>query len=622
MKVEKKNLLTIQDLLKFCQENKLYNFNSKDHGYKLKVQVPSSFEVDENVDDAHRGMLKLKIRIFHTGLNRNGSFVSEEAAKEAMPTIKNRPLLAAIHQLDNGEWDFEGHNFEIIVNDDGEEEVVYIEKQVGSFDESEPFFEYDEELDKTYICGYAYVSEDYTKAADIIRRKKGTKNSVELSIDEMSYNAKDNYLSLDKFYVSASTLLGSKKDGTEIGEGMLGSRADIADFSEQNNASQYDFNTELLNEIKKLNENLSHFNINQAENSASENFTEGGDETVKFNELLEKYGKTVDDITFEYENLSDEELEAKFAEMFEENTDEEGEENNDDQEPASNGDEEEIVDVDDIEENIDEENSDENVEENIDENTDEEFEEEEDVVEDVVNDDNSEVIVVESNESNESVKPEKYCITMSNGEIKEFALSLDEINNALYMLVNDTYGDADGAWYSVYVYEDNTLIMYDWWNSQAYRQSYKREEDNFSLVGDRVAVKQIWVTDEEEASLNEMKSKYAVLEQFKLDTENAQLRIQKEEILYNKKYSVLSEKNEEGKYVNEAFGKLVSEMDNYSLADLEKELKSVFADYITNGGHFSINDESEEKNVINKKEFAKPPVRKNSGRYGNLFNNK
>ena len=364
-----------------------------------------------------------------------------------------------------------------------------------------------------------------------------------------------------------------------------------------------------------MNENLSHFNINQAENSASENSKEGGN-TVKFNELLEKYGKTVDDITFEYENLSDEELEAKFAEMFEENTEEEGEENIDDQEPASNGDEEEIVNN--TEENIDEENSDEYVEENIDENTDEEFEKE-DIVEDVVNNDEFEAVI---EKSNDAVKPERYCITMSNGETKEFTLTFDEINNALYMLVNETYGDSDNAWYSVLVYEDSTLIMLDWWSNKAFRQSYKREEDNFSLIGDRVAVKQIWVTDEEEASLNEMKSNYSALAQFKTDTENAQLKVQKEEILYDQKYSVLFEKNEEGKYVNEAFGKLVSEMDDYSLANLEKELKSVFADYITNGGHFSLNDESEGKTAINKKEFAKPPVRKNSGRYGNLFNNK
>lgn len=603
MEIEKRNLLTIQDLLKFCQENQMYKFSSQEHGYKLSVQVPSTFNIEENVDDAHRGMLKLKFRIFHTGLNRNGSFVSEDAAKEAMPTIKNRPVLAAIHQLDNGEWDFESHNFEIIKNEDGTEDIVYIEKQVGSFDESEPFFEYDEELDKTYVCSYAYIAEDYTKACDIIRRKNGTKNSVELSIDELSFNAKENYLSLDKFYVAASTLLGSTDDGTEIGEGMLGSRADIVDFSEENNSNQFDINKELLDELKKLNENLSHFNINQAENSASENLKKGGTETVNlFDELLEKYGKTVDDITFEYENLSDEELEAKFAEVFEGDADGEGEA---DPEPTSDGDDGEDNSVDNGEESDDGEavNGTEGEEPEVVLELESESETEPEV---------EPVVVVES------IKPEKYSITMSNGTIKEFALTLDEINYALYALVNDTYGEADDAWYNVQVYEDGTLVMYDWWNDKAFRQSYKREEDNFSLVGDRVAVRQIWVTEEEENSLKEMKSNYASLVQFKEDTENAQLHAEREKILYDQKYSVLAEKDENDAYKNEAYAKLVSEMDNYSLTDLEKELKSVFADYITNGGQFAYTGE-EVKPVVAKKLFAEPTKKKPS-RYGNLFN--
>lgn len=604
MKVEKRNLLTIQDLLKFCQENEMYKFSSKEHGYKLSVQVPSTFEMEEIVDDAHRGMLKLKFRIFHTGLNRNGSFVSEEAAKDAMPTIKNRPILAAIHQLDNGEWDFESHNFEILYNEETEEEeIVYIEKQVGSFDESEPFFEYDEKLDKTYVCSYGYIAEDYTKAADILRAKNGTKNSVELSIDELSFNAKDNYLSLDKFYISGSTLLGRTDDGEEIGEGMLGSRADIVEFSEFNNTNQYEINQELLDEIKKLNENLSHLNINQAEFSASENLKKGGTETVNlFDELLEKYGKTVDDITFEYENLSDEELEAKFAEVFEGDADGEGEA---DPEPTSDGDDGEDNSVDNGEGSDDGEagNGAEGEEQEVVVEPESESETEPEV---------EPVVVVES------IKPEKYSITMSNGTIKEFALTLDEINYALYALVNDTYGEADDAWYNVQVYEDGTLVMYDWWNDKAFRQSYKREEDNFSLVGDRVAVKQIWVTEEEENSLKEMKSNYASLVQFKEDTENAQLHAERERILYDQKYSVLAEKDENDAYKNEAYAKLVSEMDNYSLTDLEKELKSVFADYITNGGQFAYTGEGT-KSDTSKKLFAKPTGKEKPSRYGNLF---
>lgn len=37
---------------------------------------------------------------------------------------------------------------------------------------------------------------------------------------------------------------------------------------------------------------------------------------MKFEELLSKYNKAVEDITFEYDSLTDEELEAKFEEEF------------------------------------------------------------------------------------------------------------------------------------------------------------------------------------------------------------------------------------------------------------------------------------------------------------------
>ena len=47
MGVEKrKRLLSIEDLVRFCEEQKLYNFNSKDTGYRLSVQVPANFEVN------------------------------------------------------------------------------------------------------------------------------------------------------------------------------------------------------------------------------------------------------------------------------------------------------------------------------------------------------------------------------------------------------------------------------------------------------------------------------------------------------------------------------------------------------------------------------------------------
>ena len=552
----KRKLMTIDDLVKFCREQNFTKFSSKESGYKLAVQVPTTFEIDENVDDDHRGMLKLKFRIFHTGLNRNGSFVSEEAAKDAMPTIKNRPILAAIHQLDTGEWDFESHNFEIVKNDEtGEEEIVYIEKQVGSFDESEPFFEYDEELDKTYVCGYGYIAEDYTRACDIIRRKNGTKNSCELSIEELSFNAKESYLSLDKFYVAASTLLGSKKDGTEIGEGMLGSRADIADFSEHNN-SMLSKSEKLVEVLEKLNTTLSNFQIdnNQRKEEAEV------DEEI-FEQVTEETTETIEEVV----------VEEAVEEVTEEST-------------------EEVV--------VTEEESEETTEE---------------TPEVVVTEEVVEVVEEAAEENVEEIEQ----FEQVDNLVRTFEISHEDLRYALYNLLA-AFESVDNEWYYITAVFDTYFTYENLNGSKIYGQAYLKDGDNVSFDGERYNLHKEYLTDAEYAELMSMRSNYASLVQFKEDTENAQLHAQREAILYDVKYSALAEKDDNNEFKNESFAKLVSEMDNYSLTDLEKELKSVFADYITNGGQFAYAGEPEVKPVVNKKTFATSTEKKIS-RYGNLF---
>lgn len=589
-----KKILTIEDLVQFCQTQNFHKFSSAETGYQLSVQIPAIATYKKKEETEDNTLLFCKVKLFHIGRNRNGSSVTKEAAEKALSTIAYKPLLANFCEID-GVKDFTSHDMNIL--EDGT--IEYIEKQIGTFTSDKPYIEYDKENDKDFIYAYVAIPREYTDAAEIIERKEGTKVSVELIINAMSYNASERVLELEDIIVQGATCLGvDPETGKEVGEGMKGARLDIADFSVENNSVQFSTNEELLNEIKKLNEKLSHFNINSK-------LEEGGNETVnKFEELLEKYGKTVEDITFEYENLSEEELEAKFAEEFgEDNTDGEGDA---DPEPTSEGDEGE----DNSDNNGNVEDGETSVEDGqmaAEDNSGEENPED--------NNETETDTVVEK----EFVKLEKYSIALSDGTVKEFALTLDEINNALYMLVNQTYGETDDAWYSVQVYEDGSLIMIDWWNNKAFRQSYKRDEENFSLVGDRVEVNQVWVTAEEEAALNDMKSNYASLVQFKSDTENAQLHSQREEILYNEKYSVLAEKDENNEYTNEAFAKLISEMDNYSLVDLEKELKSVFADYITNGGQFAYTEKSETKPMVNKKLFTSTTSKKTS-RYGNLFN--
>lgn len=571
-KVIKKKILTEDDLLKFCQEQKFAKFSSKDTGYQLALKVPTTFEVDDTVDDNHRGMMKLKFRIFHTGLNRNNSFVSKESATKAMNTIADRPVLAAIHQLDSGEWDFEGHEMEIVTDENGNEELRYIESQVGSFS-SEPAF-WESENGKDYVCAYAYISREYTKACEIIERKQGTKNSCELFIDELAYNAKEKYLELIDFYVNASTLLGSRSDGTQIQEGMEGSRADIADFSVENNSIKFNKDEKLIELLETLNNTLSNFNKDQ--NLGQENIKEGGNETNMFEKLLEKYGKTVEDITFDYAELSDEELEAKFAEMFEEaetGTDGSGDEPSTDGEGDGTADPETDTNTDDGGEGSDDGDNDEN-----------------------------------SGDGEDNEQFEKL--------VRTFEISHEDVRYALYSLL-DSFEEMDNEWYWISNVYDSYFVYENWEGTKIYRQDYSKDGDNVAFENERVELFKELLTASEKAELDAMRSNYAALKEFKENVEKNELTAQKNELINSEKYAVITEKNEEGKYTNEAFAKLVSEMDNYSLAELETQIKVIHSDFMAENSNFSAKPESKMGSVkvfanLNKK--AKPKKR-----YGNLF---
>lgn len=559
-KIIKKKILTEDDLLKFCQEQKFAKFSSKDTGYQLALKVPTTFEVDDTVDENHRGMMRLKFRIFHTGLNRNKSYVSKESAEKAMNTIADRPVLAAIHQLDDGSWDFEGHEMEIIKDEKGNEELRYIESQVGSFSSEPAFWEHDDNLDKDYVCAYAYISEEYTKACEIIRAKQGSKNSCELFIDELSYNAKEKYLELNDFYVNASTLLGSHDDGTEIQEGMEGSRADIADFSVNNNSVKFDKDEKMIELLENLNKTLSNFNKEQT--PVQTQSKEGGtyNKMTKFEELLAKYGKTAEDITFDYAEMSDEELEAKFAEMFDDgNSDGDNSDNGESGEPSNDEEGEGASDPD-------------------------------------------------GDEGGNISKNELFN--------KLFEISFDEIRYALNNLCSVYRNDSEWCYVSQ-VYE-NYFIMEDWDSDKYYKQSYEKDGDNISLSGERIEMFAMLLTESEKLSIEDMRSNYAALKEFKETAEKNELHAQKEAIINADNYSVLTEKDSEGNYVNADFAELVKAMDNYSVEDFETKVKVMHSDYMSAHANFSSTDTKKNTNSVkiltNMNKKSKP--KKN---YGHLF---
>ena len=309
--MKRKRLLTLEDLVKFCKEQKLYSFSSKDSGYQLCVRVPASFEKKEAVDSS---LFFGTVKAFHTGKNRNESNVTNDAMENSKSTFAYKPILAAFTTDANGDEDFMSHEMEM--DDDGN--IVYIEHQVGCFTIDEPWIEADsQDANKNWIFATCAIPREYTHAADIIERKGGTKVSVELIVNKFSYDENDDSLLLEDIEVSGLTLLGVYEEGADpddggaVEEGMEGARLDIADFSKQKNSVlSYEELTDVIKET-----------VTQALNDMN-NSKEGGQKTMKYseeklNELLEKFSTKSEDLNFDLETIeSDEALESAFEAQF------------------------------------------------------------------------------------------------------------------------------------------------------------------------------------------------------------------------------------------------------------------------------------------------------------------
>ena len=305
-----KRYLTLDDLYLFCKQNNLNHFSAKESNGPIVVHTLGQFEA---IDVSKNGLLPVKLQACHTGINRNKSNISIESMTAALPSFSNRPILGYIHQLDDGTWDFYAHNAEIVKDKDGNTEVEYLEVPVGIIPEScNAKIVYDELKEKSYVNVNGYIFEEYSKAAEILRAKGTSKVSVELAIEDMSWNLDEDCLNIDSFYFMGITILGRDEEGTIVEEGMAGSNITLGSFSqEENSFIPNDLQLKMVETLTKLNDALDRFN------NTNDSDEKGGYDTMdKFNELLKLYGLTEEDIDFEVDGLSDEDLGAIFVEKF------------------------------------------------------------------------------------------------------------------------------------------------------------------------------------------------------------------------------------------------------------------------------------------------------------------
>ena len=225
-----KRALTLDDLVEFCELQNFSHFNSTESGYTICVHVPARFSSVENNDEE---LLFSSVLAFHTGINKNRSSITEDAAKKAMKELAYKPVLANFCEID-GVRDFTSHDFEIDKNGN----FIYYEKQIGCFTSDKAYMEEDSEH-KGRMNVYARIAipRNYTDAAEIIERKGGTYCSIEISVNDLSWDNNDKVLTLNDITILGLTCLGKDPDtGEDVQPGMENAHIQLEDFSAENNS--------------------------------------------------------------------------------------------------------------------------------------------------------------------------------------------------------------------------------------------------------------------------------------------------------------------------------------------------------------------------------------------------
>lgn len=539
-----KRLLTLDDLYNYYStHSRSTHFSSKDNGSPVVVQVPGNLLFDTD-DNSTEGLLPVVLQACHTGKNINNTIISDSTMSNALPSISNRPILGYIHEVD-GEWHFYKHN----LHEDEDGEIVYDEIPVGIVPEScDAKLEYDEEKGKTYVVINGYIFEEYSKAAEILRREKECSVSVELSVREFSYNAKEQCLVIEDMYFSGVTILGKHPDGENVMPGMSGSNIKLADFSAKNNSLFEDrYETQIIEMQEKLDKLISCFNI--------DNSKKGGISMNHFEELLAKYSKTVEDITFEYEGMSEEELDAKFEELFGE-TETEPE---DDSVVVENSDGAEEVEV-----------------------TEEESETTE-VVEAIVED---EIFT------------------------RTYELSHDDIRCALYNLLMP-YEEADNTYYYISEVFDDHFVYESWCCGTIYGQGYVKDEETVSFEGERYELFKELLTASEKAELEAMRSNYAAISEKLKVYEDAEIEAKKVELLNADDYASIRD--------SEVFTKLVEDHASISFEELQAKCDKMLLDAVKSGKYSAINSVDDTTKTSKKQFTNPTVKKTKPSRYGKLF---
>ncbi len=238
------------------------------------------------------------LRVCYTGKNRNNSFISKETFERCIGSIYNCPIVC---RYDRETDTIGSHDMELVTDADGNIRIVNITHPVGVIPESASYW-WEEIEDASGVHEYLCVDvllwkrqEAYQK----IKRDGITDESMEISVKEGEMV--DGVYVIKRFEFTAFCLLGTAQPCYES--------ASLEVFSLDAFKSQL---AEMMKELKE-------FSLAQPLNEVgihTQNYSEGGEKVLEQKKALaEKFGIDIDTLNFSVEDMTLDELRAKFEAM-------------------------------------------------------------------------------------------------------------------------------------------------------------------------------------------------------------------------------------------------------------------------------------------------------------------
>lgn len=220
--------------------------NDKEMDFGTYGSLEVKYDLDDNFDSDR--FIKMRLRICHDGVNRNGSNFTVENFKDAESTLANIPILANVLFDEDGTPQFGGHDMTIEKNKlEGDAyKMIYQEVPIGVVPETcNP--EIKEFEGKQYVYADAYIWRGYSNyAEDIINRDKDIKLSMEITVDDCAFDTEKNVYNVNKYRYRGITFLGN-----DLQTGMVDAMA-TTNFTEDSKEKMIVMMKELKDVLEKF----------------------------------------------------------------------------------------------------------------------------------------------------------------------------------------------------------------------------------------------------------------------------------------------------------------------------------------------------------------------------------